>query len=324
MNVSLRLRLMVMSLLLVIQPLMAQSTKPRQGFDLFANLHGSHRQHRQGDVEAPDAVALGLANAKVYRFSTADFPGSDSSLVADNNLTTAVGYFQFTSKAPLKAFTLSSGVYQILAVPSAVSSAAVGINTGGQIVGYYTDGANMTHGFLDTAGTFSTIDVPGAAKGTAVFDINDSGEMVGYYTDAAEVNHGFTDTWGVIKTIDFPGAAGTYVTGINNLGNVVGAWWDASNTEHAFLLSGGVFTSLDFPTAVGVTGAIGINDSNEISGGYEDAANVGHGFIYSNGAWSEVDVAGASDTSLARIKNNGNINGVYLDDKNEQHAIRGH
>ncbi len=46
-------------------------------------------------VSAPDAVAQGLAAAKVYAFATADYPGAAQSLVFDSDGTSAVGAFIF-------------------------------------------------------------------------------------------------------------------------------------------------------------------------------------------------------------------------------------
>lgn len=46
-------------------------------------------------------------------------------------------------------------------------------------MGTYTTAATI-HGFLDNAGTITSIDYPGAS-GTYVFDINDHGKMVGTY-----------------------------------------------------------------------------------------------------------------------------------------------
>jgi hypothetical protein len=39
--------------------------------------------------------------------------------------------------------------------------------------------AFIEHGFVDTGGSFTTIDVPGAV-GTTAYGINDSGQIVGY------------------------------------------------------------------------------------------------------------------------------------------------
>jgi hypothetical protein len=83
---------------------------------------------------AGEAVAPGLAAAKVYAFATADYPGAAQSDVFDTDGTTAVGAFIFdpgSANSPATAFTFSGGAYQILTVPGSASSVATGINTAG-------------------------------------------------------------------------------------------------------------------------------------------------------------------------------------------------
>jgi hypothetical protein len=58
------------------------------------------------------------------------------------------------------------------------ATSAAGINAAGQIVGSYTDATGI-HGFLDSGGTFTTIDGPFASL-TRASGINDSGEIVGF------------------------------------------------------------------------------------------------------------------------------------------------
>lgn len=301
------------------------ANRPNGRLDLTDPL-GLLRQHLASPdpgTEVLDPVKLGLAKKKTYTFSTADYPGGDFSVLTDTNASTAVGYFAFNVKnLTFTAFTLTGNDYKILAIPGSVGSQAYAINTPGQIAGNYYDSTGFEHGFLDTAGTITTIDYPGSS-GTIVFDVNDSGQMVGAYIDSANNGHGFFETGGVFIPIDYPGATLTFATGINASGAAVGIWQDAGNNIHGFLFSSGVFTSLDFPLS-SVTEATGINDSGAISGAYGDAADATHGFIYSNGAWSSVDVAGATDTTLFRIKNNGNVTGNYTDDLTEEHGIKGH
>lgn len=82
-------------------------------------------------VAAADAVAQGLAVAKVYAFASVDYPGAAQSLVFDSDGTTAVGAFVFdpaSGTSPTTAFTFTGGVYQIFTVPSATTSIATGIN----------------------------------------------------------------------------------------------------------------------------------------------------------------------------------------------------
>jgi uncharacterized membrane protein len=55
----------------------------------------------------------------------------------------------------------------------------LGINDAGQIVGFFVGPGE--HGFLlDTGGSFTQIDVPGA-RSTEAFGINDAGQIVGSF-----------------------------------------------------------------------------------------------------------------------------------------------
>ena len=66
-------------------------------------------------------------------------------------------------------------------MPGSSRTDANSINDGGQIVGSYVDGAG-THGFfLDTDGTFTSLDFPGATR-TVARGINNAGEIVGSYS----------------------------------------------------------------------------------------------------------------------------------------------
>src|SRR5690348_1608980 len=67
-------------------------------------------------------------------------------------------------------------------------TAAGEINSAGDIVGVYTDGVGMQHGFLLSGGQFTTIDVPGSLVGvdgalpTTARAIGPSGDIVGSFT----------------------------------------------------------------------------------------------------------------------------------------------
>jgi uncharacterized membrane protein len=268
-----------------------------------------------------DAVARGLAVAKVYAFASIDYPGAARSLVLDTDGTTAVGAFDFDPRIDrTAAFTFAEGVYQILTVQGSGFSVATGINGAGLIVGAYFDLTGVLHGFANDGGTVSNVDFPGAS-GTQVLGINDAGQMVGDYFDAASVEHGFVSSGGTFTAIDFPGATRTAAAGINAAGDIVGGCSDSTGT-HGFLLEAGVFTPINFPLATS-TIAYGINDGGEIAGLYSDATGNSHGFIYAGGAFSTVDVAGARATILTRIKNGGAVTGVCYDALDEAHGITG-
>jgi probable HAF family extracellular repeat protein len=83
---------------------------------------------------------------------------------------------------------------------------ASGINNSGQIVGIFEDATGI-HGFVDTGGSFTTIDV--VLLGTPVifpFGINDSSQIVGRFDDGRGIHGIRVDTGGGFTTIDVPGA----------------------------------------------------------------------------------------------------------------------
>ncbi len=319
------------ALALMAEPARAQATVNSQKSSTLSDpisalLHlGAYAKPANHEAPARDAVALGLAKAKTYKFASADFPGAGTSIVLDENLNTILGVTQFKG---LSGFTLKGSNYQLLVLPGLGANEATGINTSGQIVGIYLDASGVQHGFLDNAGVVTNIDNPAALPSqTTPLDLNDGGEIVGEYEDSTLVVHGFWTTDGVtFNNVDFPAATSTVASGVNTAGDIVGQWLDASSVDHGFLLHAGVYTSFDFPLSTGTT-AFGINDSGEIVGYFSDASSVFHGFIYSGGSFTQVDVAGAAQTQLTRIKNNGHITGAYNDSNmptGEAHGLTGH
>jgi probable HAF family extracellular repeat protein len=70
-------------------------------------------------------------------------------------------------------------------VPSATATFGEGINSAGQIVGYYSYSMGSPHGFLYSGGVYTTFDDPLGYGGTVGLGINDSGQIVGYFRDEA-------------------------------------------------------------------------------------------------------------------------------------------
>src|SRR5690348_10669902 len=85
---------------------------------------------------------------------------------------------------------------------------ANGINSSGQIVGYYFDGLRA-QGFLFDNGVYTTLDVPESGW-TEIYGINASGQIVGSYRDAR--SHGFLLDHGSYTTLDVSGGRDTYAT----------------------------------------------------------------------------------------------------------------
>ena len=83
-------------------------------------------------------------------------------------------------------FVMINGGPVAISPADAVNSVATGINAQDQIVGTYTDGHLVVHGFLDVSGSFSLIDVPQGGRrvpSTSITGLNDQGRITGNYLD---------------------------------------------------------------------------------------------------------------------------------------------
>jgi probable HAF family extracellular repeat protein len=103
---------------------------------------------------------------------------------------------------------------------------AYGINDNGQIVGTFEDASGF-HGFVDTGGSFTTVNVPQASD-TFAQGINNSSQIMGTFDGL----HIFVDTAGNFTTFDPPPGKGVFVRGINDSGQIVGFYQDSSGSAH--------------------------------------------------------------------------------------------
>jgi uncharacterized membrane protein len=198
-------------------------------------------------------------------------------------------------------FLYSGGSYATLSgMPP--SPFAQGLNARHQVVGTYLvhDGAN---GFLWGGGSYTTI---GLGGGSAALGINDAGQVVGQSGTV-----GWLLSEGRYTVLRVPGSFTTSAAGINNAGQIVGSTV-VGGQGFGFLLSGGVYTTFQVPGA-SVTYAQGINDRGQIAGYYSDSAGNGHGFVLSDGVYAALDVPGATGTGAFGINDAGQLVGDYGD-----------
>jgi len=105
----------------------------------------------------------------------------------------------FPDMATFHAYKVHDGVTEKIDLPDAVVSDARDVNPAGEIVGFFTDFANKTHGFLLRKGDFTTIDFPGEdVVSTQARGINPQGDIVGFYVSKDTLGklhtHGFVAT----------------------------------------------------------------------------------------------------------------------------------
>lgn len=231
------------------------------------------------------------------------------------------------------------GSFTRIDFPNSYRTHADGINSHGDIVGWYVRVQGEVHGYLrKKTGEFVKIDFPGATD-TRLAGINSRGDIVGFYcvnTPARQcglvVNnrtHGFLLREGTFTTIDVPGALGSQAYKINNHGQILGRYRDDTpeRTSHLFLLSDGEFTTIDFPGAVetGVDGAnAGLNSRGDIVGDYCDVSTMPcisypldgsvHGFLLREGEFTTINVPGAIATSPYGMNARGDTVGSFAID----------
>ncbi|HET7695325.1 MAG TPA: hypothetical protein VFK57_06420 [Vicinamibacterales bacterium] len=194
-------------------------------------------------------------------------------------------------------------------VPGSTYTEATGVNNSGAVAGTYADAKGFVHGFVYSAGAYTTIDYPGALY-TYVFGINAAGQLTGGYslTNPLGPYHGFIYQNGVFTEFDYP-LNETDGRGINNLGQVVGIYNAGYGTpDHGFVKDGGTYTSLDFPGAP-KTYTFGINDYGVITGTWVDALNRLRGYWYFNGIFNSLNYPGALQTYAGGINNSHVITG---------------
>ena len=276
-----------------------------------------------GALAALVFIPLTTKANSTHTYQTVISPGdlAFTQLLGINSSGTIAGYFGDGTAVANNGFTLTLSPMPTFTpenFPGSVQTQVIGINDLGNTVGFWIDASGAQHGFMDVAGTFTSVDNPLATPPlvTQLLGINNSNVTVGYYTDAAGNFHPFTYIGGTFTAINFSGEVSAQATGINNSGEIVGFNTSGAGTE-GFLDNSGVFTFLQYPGAT-FTQALGINDNGDIVGSYVDAMGNTHGFIYfiATGTYqtlNDPNAVGPGGTTVNGINDENQIVGFYSD-----------
>ena len=189
--------------------------------------------------------------------------------ISINNGGTIVGDYSLSDSRGDKnvhAYVLQNNKFSSFDFPGAAGTVAEGIDTNGEIVGFYTlndgsntgTGSNNRHGFLLSNGVFTSIDYPGAGS-TEAWRINDQHVILGRYKGTTDAKwHLYLLSADIFTPVaDFPGFAEiapdgyAHVGGLNLRGDIVSSYCLASCNNpatavlHGYLLSGGAYTTID-------------------------------------------------------------------------------
>ena len=249
----------------------------------------------------------------------------------------------------LENFTNVANCTNPPASPCPTQTQAIGINEASglagatpfaDIVGFYTDIAGVTHGFLDSVGVQSTIDDPNGVKGINtpvqnLLGINNALRAAGFWTDNDGHEHGFVVRLTALPppnsafveltpqkvSTDVGGAAvATQTSDITNNNLVCGFWTDANDNNHGFtvFLNTGAnrFNTVQpltpKPPVVNVKSLspFGCNDNGLVVGSFTAMDGTVHGFVFDGMDWHQYDAAGSSQTATKFGVFGTTINGI--------------
>jgi probable HAF family extracellular repeat protein len=196
-------------------------------------------------------------------------------------------------------------------VPGAVVTSVDGINTAGDMVGYYAEAGNgPASGFLYSGGNFAFLNYP-SGNSTRAQGINDSGLIVGWaYVRQESAAVGFAYDGTTFTTVRAPGKSATFAYGINNAGDIVGGDGSFSATK-GFELVGTRFKNISPPGTFLYIYGLGINKNGGIVGLKTGGVSSNNGFAYNGGKFQTLIVPGAQLTEAWGVNDSGIIVGWY-------------
>jgi hypothetical protein len=199
--------------------------------------------------------------------------------------------------------------------PGAVFTNAQGVNAVGDLVGFYTDTAGKTHGFLRSGDQFRSIDFPNAGL-TQARGIGPAGDIVGSYQQPNESGgapaHGYLLTKrGGFFHVDYPGHLNTIPQRILPDGTILGCYHDNDTMDsmHGMEYRRG-FSGIPEPMSMN-NGAT--PDRRLVVGLFTDMDGRGKAYTIDRGAFRPLEVPGAAFTAGWDVNPSGVIVGVYQD-----------
>jgi len=237
----------------------------------------------------------------------------------------------------LAALILTLGAVMLLAVasgadpsfqftsidfPGALLTNAQGINSRGDIVGWYVDTTGKQHGFKLSEDDFTSFDYPGAMV-TDARGINRHGDIVGAYINAPggpPNMHGYLLKRGTFSEVQFPGYLGTIAQRISPRGDIYGCNHntDFMASMHGFMRTTDGYSAIDVPASMN-NGAT--PDGSTVAGFYTDMNGQTHGYLIDEGSFMPFDVPNSNVTQAWDINPKGLVVGNFRDTSGKIHGF---
>ena len=199
-----------------------------------------------------------------------------------------------------------------------------GINSAGDVVGWYTDAAKHSHGFIRHAGVITTIDFEKAdhtlADNTTLRGIGPDGEIVGTYRDNSEegaASHGFKRTPdGVFIPVQYISNGTTYNVILQRIlpdGTILGCrhLHDTMGSMKGIMIAGDRATEIDTVASMNN----GATPDGHLVIGYYTTMDDNRTWAYTieNGTFTPFAVPRSTNTNAWDVNPRGDIVGVYTD-----------
>ncbi len=206
--------------------------------------------------------------------------------------------------------------YQITRIPTpqGANSAALGINSKGEIVGYSFQGEDY-QAFLYSSSDQSLTEVGSlGGKINAACAISDAGQVTGYSQDGNGnlLAFVFSRKQPIASLGTLDGASTSEAFGINNSGAVVGDSQSGNQNHRPVLFANGSAQDLGLggsnePDALET--AYAINDAGQVVGRHSAGNNAFHAFVFLNGNTTDVSTLGGANGEALAINKNGQVVG---------------
>jgi len=159
--------------------------------------------YQQGTSSCGTQAFEGYYTSDAEYFADFDVPGADpntTQATGVNEEGAAVGTAEFNGR-PEGWFYVDASYCTKISAPNSTATYPLSINWENNVVGYYTDSQQHSHGFLlinpgasPSKQTWETVDDPLAEGTTVVSDINTHHYITGWYEDEHNTIHGFVGT----------------------------------------------------------------------------------------------------------------------------------
>jgi uncharacterized membrane protein len=206
---------------------------------------------------------------------------------------------------------LAQGKYTQIDVPGAYSTQCDGVDSAGNVVGFFEDSNQNTHGYLLSGGTFTTLDAPGAVY-TVALGINDLGQIVGFDDTGSFLYDVTTQTFTQFSS-SFANST-TSASAINNAGTIVGSLTvnQTNGPAYGFELKNTKYVKVAFPESrVKATALSSINNLGEAIGQVVVGLTT-RSFSYAQHKFTTIAVPGIPDAVAAGLNDQGAIVGSFV------------